>query len=143
MDLTINWNHFSSGTIVAPPRRFFVLMDRYDFELLRISVTDTTSGAQRGAPGALTTNDFQAMAFDANMRALSNLPLNVTFINSGRPTAATAPQYQPALAPSIVYPVGSAITVDITSMLCNALASPGTYNIALDGIWRMPQSGRL
>jgi hypothetical protein len=142
-DLTINWNHFSTGTTVAPPRRFFVLIDRYDFELMRIAITDTTAGEERGAPAALTTNDFQILAFDANMRAFSNLPLNQFFINEGRPTAATCPTYQPAIAPSIVYPVGSAITFDITSMLCDGVGSPQTYNIAFDGIWRMPKSGRM
>lgn len=141
-DLTIDWNHFQSAAIVAPPRRFFVLIDRYDFELMRLSVTKTTSGAV-GRTGALTTDDFQILAFDANMRQFSSLPLNVTFVNSGRPTAATAPQYQPALAPSVIYPVGSAITFDITSMLCGAAATPQTYNIAFDGIWRIPQSGRM
>lgn len=142
-DLVINWPHFSAGTTVAPPRRFFILMDRYDFELMRLSVTNNTAGAQAGAPAALVTNDFQIMAYDANMRQFSSLPLNVQFVNSGRPTAATAPQYQPALAPSVVYPVGSAITFDITSMLCNPVAAPQTYNIAFEGIWRMPCGGRL
>lgn len=142
-DLLVDWNHFSAGTVVAPPRRYFVLIDRYDFELMRISITDSTVGQQRGSLGALTTNDFQILAYDANMRQFSSLPLNQFFINSGRPTPATAPAYQPAIAPSVVYPVGSAITFDITSMLCNALASPGNYNIAFDGIWRIPQSGRL
>lgn len=140
-DLTVNWNHFSSGTIIAPPRRFFVLMDRYDFELMRVSITQTTAGA--AGTGALTTNDFQIMAYDPNMRQFSSLPLNQFFINAGRPTAATAPQYQPAIAPSVVYPVGSAITFDITSMLCNGVGAPQTYNIAFEGIWRMPADGRL
>jgi hypothetical protein len=141
-DLTINWNHFSAGTTVAPPRRFFVLIDRYDFELMRVAITLTTTGGA-GRTGGLTTNDFQILAFDANMRAFSSLPLNQFFINSARPTAATAPVYQPAIAPSVVYPVGSAITFDITSMLCNGVGSPQTYNIAFDGIWRMPKSGRI
>ena len=142
-DLTISWSHFDAAGVVQPPRRFFVLMDRYDFELMRISVSDTTPGGQAGPPGALTTNDFQIMAFDPNMRQFSSLPLNVVFVNSGRPTAATAPQYQPSLAPSVVYPVGSAITFDITSMLCNVAQAPRTYNILFEGIWRIPLEGRL
>lgn len=136
LDLTINWNHFDAGGNIAPPRRFTVDMDRYDFELMRVSISLTTAGSQ--ATGALTTNDFQVMAYDANMHQLSNLPLNQFFINSGRPTPATAPTYQPALAPTIVYPFGSTITIDVTSMLCNAVASPQTYNIAFEGVWRLP-----
>ncbi len=135
-DLTIDWNHFVSGSIIAPSRRFTVTMDRYDFELMRISITKTTAAAQ--GTGALTTNDFQIMAYDLNQHQFSNLPLNQFFINAGRPTPATAPAYQPALAPSVVYPVGSAITFDITSMLCNAVETPQTYNIVFEGIWRIP-----
>lgn len=135
-DLTVNWNHFTSGTAVAPAQRFTVNMDRYDFELMRIAITKTTSGAQ--GTGTLTTNDFQIMGYDANQHQFSSLPLNQYFLNAGRPTPATAPAYQPSLAPTVVYPVGSAITFDITSMLCNAVGSPQTYNIAFEGIWRVP-----
>ncbi len=135
-DLTVNWNHFSGGTIVAPPRRFTVDMDRYDFELMRISIAKTTVGA-RGT-GGLLTNDFQVMLYDSNLHQYSSLPLNQYFLNAGRPTPATAPAYQPALAPTLIYPVGSAITFDITSMLCNAIDPPQTYNIVFEGIWRIP-----
>ena len=139
-DLTINWNHFDPSGNIAPSRRFQVLMDRYDFELQRVSATLTTSGSQ--GTGALATNDFQIMPYDANLHQLANLPLNQFFLNSGRPTPATAPAYTPALAPTIVYPFGSAITFDIVSMLCNAVASPQTYNITFQGLWRVPTQGR-
>lgn len=135
-DLTLNWNHFALSTNVAPPRRFTVELDRYDFELLRISITKTTAGSQ--GTGALATNDFQIMLYDSNQHQLFSSAVNQSFINSGRPTPATAPAYQPALAPSLVYPVGSAITFDISSMGCNLVNVPQTYNIAFEGIWRTP-----
>lgn len=135
--LTIDWNHFSSGSIVAPPRRFTVDMDRYDFELQRIQISKSTVGSE--GTGALVTNDFLIMGYDANLHQLSSLPLPQAFINSCRPTARTYPLYQPALAPTVVYPVGSAITFDITSNLCNGAGSPQTYNICFDGIWRIPR----
>ncbi len=111
-------------------------LDRYDFELMRISITKTTSGSQ--GTGALLTNDFRIMLYDSNLHQYSSLPLNQAFINAGRPTPATAPAYQPALAPTLVYPVGSAITFDISSLLCTALSVPQTYNLAFEGIWRVP-----
>lgn len=137
-DLTVDWNHFDTGTIAATPRRFTVNMDRYDFELMRIAIAKTTTGAQ--GTGTLLTNDFQIMLYDSNLHQFSSLPLNQYFLNAGRPTPATAPAYQPALAPTLVYPVGSAITFDITSMLCNAVGVPQTYNIVFEGIWRKPCS---
>lgn len=135
-DLTVDWNHFQTSTVIAPPRRVTVPMDRYDFELLRISITGTTAGSQ--GTGALLTNDFQIMLYDSNQHQLSSLALNQSFINAGRLTPATAPPYQAALAPSLVFPVGSAITFDVNSLLCNAVNVPQTYNIAFEGIWRTP-----
>ncbi len=132
--LTINWNHFSSGSVVAPPQTFSVNMDRYDFELQRIAISKTTTGPT----GGLTTEDFQVTLYDSNAHAMSNLPLNQGFLNSARPTPATTHPYQPALAPTLVYPVGSAIRFDIVSMLCNAVGAPQTYNIFFEGLWRVP-----
>ena len=135
-NLTVNWNHFSSGTIPAPPQTFQVTMDRYDFELQRIAITNTTTSGS--GTGGLVTEDFQVMLYDSNLHQYSNLALNQGFINSARPTPATSHRYQPALAPTLVYPVGSSIKFDITSMLCNAVASPQTYNMFFEGLWRVP-----
>ena len=134
--LTINWNHFLSGTLVAPPQTFPVLMDRYDFELQRIAFTDTTTSGS--GTGGLVADDFQMQLYDPNQHQYSTIPLNQGFINSARPTPATTHRYQPALAPTIVYPVGSSIKFDIVSMLCNGLGSPKTYNLFFEGLWRVP-----
>jgi hypothetical protein len=135
-NLTINWNHFASGTSIAPPKTFQVLMDRYDFELQRIAITDiTTSGSARFG---LVFEDFQIQLYDANQHQFSSLPLNQGFINSARIDPATIHPYQPALAPTLVYPVGSSIKFDITSMLCNGVGSPRTYNLFFEGQWRVP-----
>ncbi len=133
-DLTLNWNHYQISTTIAAPRRFTIALDRYDFELMRISIARTTAGSA----GALLTNDFRIMLYDSNLHQYSSLPLNQSFINACRQNAATAPAYQPALAPTLVYPVGSAITFDISSLLCTGLSVPQTYNIAFEGIWRVP-----
>ncbi len=134
--LTINWNHFATGTTPQQPHRFIQQMDNYDFELLRISVSATA------ATGTLTTNDFMMTLYDPHMHQLSNLPLNQGFFNAGKPTPATQPPYQGCFpVPSIVYPAGSAITFDVTSMICSVPVAPApdlTYNISFEGIWRLP-----
>ncbi len=130
--LTIDWAHFTSGTTAAPPQRFIQQMDNFDFELLRISV------GQPGASGALATQDFSMTLYDANMHQLSNLPIPQGYWNSGKPTPSTQPAYQGIMpCPSLVYPAGSAITFDITSLLCST-SVPQTYNISFEGIWRLP-----
>ncbi len=130
--LTIDWNHFAIGSTAAQPHRFIQQMDNYDFELLRITV------ARPGETGTLADDDFSMTLYDQSMHQLSNLPLNQGFFNAGKPTPATQPPYQSCFpVPSMVYPAGSAITFDVTSMLCDASQRP-TYNISFEGIWRLP-----
>ena len=131
-DLSIDWAYFS-GTVASPPHRFRVQLDNMDFELLRIAITKTTAGSV----GPLVTNDFQIVLYDASMHATSNLPMNQSFLNAAKPTPQTQPIYEPALAPTLVYPGGGAITFDIQSLLCNPVPTQ-TYNIFFDGIWRIP-----
>jgi hypothetical protein len=136
--LTISQGHFtvSGGGIVTPPQRVIVSLDSYDFELLRITISQSTTPA--GQVGTLLTNDFQVMLYDPNNHQLSNIPLNQGFINSGRTSPSTAGPYQGCWpVPSIVYPAGGNIIADITSMLC-AGDAPRSYNISFEGIWRLP-----
>ena len=132
VSLTINQAAFFSGTTPNPPQRFIQQMDNYDFELLRITI------GQQGSVGTLTTQDFSLTLYDPNMHQLSNLPLPQGYFNAGKPTAATQPPYQGCFpVPSIVYPAGSAITFDVTSLLCST-SLPQSYNISFEGIWRLP-----
>lgn len=134
--LTINWGHFTAGGAVEAPRTYWVQMDNYDFELLGISVSSQVGG------GSLTTNDFQITLYDPSKFAFSNLPVNQRFINRGKPTAQTQPPDGGAFpVPSVVYPAGSQIQFDITSLLPLA-STPLTYNIDFQGIWRLPCAGR-
>jgi hypothetical protein len=132
--LTVDWAAFASGTTPNPPHRFSQLMDNYDFELLRISISSLN------ATGALASEDFALTLYDPNMHQLSNLPLPQGFFNAAKPTASTQPPYQGCFpVPSIVYPAGSAITFDVTSLLCGS-SLPQTYNISFEGVWRLPCS---
>jgi hypothetical protein len=119
----------------SPPLRQSQLIDNYDFELQRISISYANSP---GSVGALVTDDFGMTLYDCNMHQTSDLPLNQSYINNGRPTWHTVGKYQGIWpVPTLVYPAGSAINFDITSWLC-ANQLPQLYNIALEGIWRVP-----
>jgi hypothetical protein len=131
-NLTLNTAHYSSGTATNPPLRFFQNMDRYDFQLLSIEI------AQSGQTAPLLTNDFQITLFDSKQHALSNLPLNQGWFNFARQSPSLAPPYQAVWpTPPIVYPGGSTIIFDITSMLCST-SLPQSYNIVFTGLWRIP-----
>lgn len=132
LSLTISQAAFASGTTPNPPQRIIQTMDNYDFELLRISI------GQQGSTGTLLTQDFSITLYDPNMHQLSNLPLPQGYLNAGKPTPSTQPPYQGCFpVPSIVYPAGSAITIDVTSLLCGT-SVPQKYDVSFEGIWRLP-----
>jgi hypothetical protein len=146
--LTINFAHFAAGGFVTGPVRQTVQLDSYDFELLRISITNAaiTGNAPSGQPGGLTTNDFRIMLYDAQYHGTSgcganspiNAQLNATIINSARPNPQNSPAYQGIWpTPTLVYPAGGQILFDVVSMLCST-SIPQTYNIAFEGLWRIP-----
>ena len=130
--LTIDWAHFATGTTPAPPHTIVQVMDNFDFELLRMTV------AQPGQTGTLTSQDFAMTLYDANNHQLSNNPIPQGYWNAGKPTPSTQPPYQGIMpVPSLVYPAGSSIRFDITSLLCST-SVPQTYNISFEGLWRLP-----
>ena len=133
LSLTISQPAFAAGTTSPnPPQRIVQVMDNYDFELLRIQV------GQQGSTGTLLTQDFAVTLYDRNMHQTSNNPLPQGFINAGQSSPSAKPPYQALWpVPSLVYPAGSSITLDITSLLCTP-ALPQTYDISLEGIWRLP-----
>lgn len=134
--LTITQPSLAANGVANAPLRYTQVMDNYDFELCRITVS------LANATGALTTNDFAMTLYDANMHQTSSAPLMQTYFNAGKPTASTLATHRAVFpVPSLVYPAGAAITFDITSLLCSA-SVPQTYNIDFEGIWRLPCSGR-
>jgi hypothetical protein len=117
------------------PIRQSQLIDNYDFELQRIAISYANTP---GNTGTLTADDFLIQLYDSNMHQLSDLPLNQSYINNGRTSFAVPTKFQSIFpCPSIVFPAGSAITFDITSLLCST-SVPQSYNIIFEGIWRIP-----
>lgn len=131
-ELTINWAHFDASGNTQPAQRFSVPMDNFDFELLRVAIS------QPGSTSALATQDFAMQLYDANMHQHSTAPMLQGFFNAARPTPATSSPYQATFpTPTQIYPAGGQITFDITSLLCSTQL-PQTYEILFDGIWRYP-----
>lgn len=142
IDVTVNFNHFASGTNVNPPQRFVVPLDNYDFELFQINVsqpgTFLAGGKGNTSAVGLTTNDFAVMLYDAQGHQLSDLPQPVLWCSGSKPTAATQQKYQSVVpVPPLVYPAAGQIVFDITSLLCSN-NQPQVYSIAFVGVWRVP-----
>jgi len=119
----------------SAPFRLSQLIDNYDFELQRIAICYANT---IGNAGTLTTDDFLIQLYDSNMHGLSDLPLNQSYINNGRTSFHVPTNLQSIFpCPTIVFPAGSAITFDITSLLCST-SVPQSYNVIFEGIWRVP-----
>jgi hypothetical protein len=131
-ELTINWAAFDSSGRQSSPQSFYQQMDNFDFELLRVSIS------QPGTNTALATPDFSILLYDANQHQFSSGPLLQGFVNAGRPSPSTSSPYQATFpTPSQIYPAGGKIRFDITSLLCST-SLPQKYEILFDGIWRYP-----
>lgn len=133
--LTVNWDYVAGGN----PHRFTQGLDNYDFELFRVLISNVTAGAGGGPGAGITTNDFGVTLYDSQGHQLSDLPLPAMMLSSSKPTPQTQQKYQSVVpVPSLVYPAASQIVFDVTSWLPGALASPQTYNVAFQGVWRVP-----
>lgn len=130
--LTIDWEHFATGTTPAPPHRFIIPMTNLDFELRSIYISEDAG------EGALLENEFSIRLYDRQMNATSNLAIPQSYINSARTSPSAAPSYQGVFpVPALMYPRDGAITFDIISNLCSD-ELPKTYLIDFEGIWRFP-----
>jgi len=116
----------------SDPVTFYLPTNNYDVELERISIT-----YQSGAP--LTTEDFLIQLYDPNSHAFFSIPILSGFINNAQAGWRTRRSIFPV--PSVVYPVGSQIRFDITSLLCT-LGGAQSYQIVFDGIQRLPRGTR-
>jgi hypothetical protein len=126
--LAVDWRHYDAGGGVLAPRRFVQQILNYDFELQAISVA-FASGA------AASTDFFQILLYDAGGTQLSSLPLNPRFLN----LAGTRTFGSVFPVPSVIYPIGSFLQFDITSLICNTDgAFPKNYEITFHGMERVP-----
>jgi len=132
---SLNFQNSVDYSAGQTPTRISQIMEQYDFELMSIRIADITTPGT----GALVTQDFSITLYDPNQRQFSNLPLPQGYLNAGRVSAAQGPPYQAIFpVPSMIYPAGGAIIMDITSLVPNASSTLITYNVMLDGVWRIP-----
>lgn len=127
-DLTIDWRRFVAGTTPERPRRVYVPVDSYDFELHTAAVVQTTGVAAQSSDWAVQLQD----AYDVQ---LSNLPVPIAYMNTLNTTFAAA-----GLGQGVLYPQSSQIKLDITSWIDAADASfPKSYQVQLIGYRLIPQ----
>jgi len=135
INFTLTQAHLNASGGTNAPIRFSQLIDNYDFELQRISISYANA---IGNTGALTSDDFLIQLYDPNMHQLSDMPLNQSYVNNGKSSQTLFQPYGGIFpVPPLVYPAGAAITFDVTSMLCST-SVPQSYNIIFEGIWRIP-----
>lgn len=127
-EFTLDWTGRILPAEVLPerPRRFQYTFNEYDFELHRISIWRT--GQTTPTPAE---TDFKIQIYDSFMYGFSNAPVLDSYINAG--SLIYNSQFP---APTVVFPVNSAITFDITS-LQTAANLPRTFQIVMQGIWRV------
>lgn len=111
------------------PLRFRQPIPDYDFVLNRISLTIATADEPTVVPAA---GKVKLMLYDPNSRQMMNVPITDIFLNS------SVTGYNSVFpVPPVLYPAGSEIVVDVTSLLIEAEV-PATLYIHFNGVWRRP-----
>lgn len=126
--ITIDINFFLSQG--AGPRSFVVPITDFDFELQMVAIQETTAGVI----GPLPADPFYITLFDpSGYNALSNLPISPRWLNyfQGGNFFSCFP------APTLVYPVDSAIRFDIDSLI-NAVGGARSFQLSFQGVQRKP-----
>lgn len=119
-------------------RTFYIPVKDYDFELMQIGID---------FPGT-SLFGFQVRLFDANTRALSNDYIDAASAISavgtqsgGAPPAAQQSQPNCFPVPSIIYPIGSVIRIDVRSLASSNVGQGNTgggVTLFLKGVQRIP-----
>lgn len=149
-----------------PPRRFFVPIQNWDFELQRVLacqdpfVVNVLPNSDTPAPlagpppfaliGPVMFDQYLLQIYDSQGHQTSDLPVPITMISSaggttGIPSGPSGTGSPPGLAPyrsvfpvpPLVYPAGSRITFDLYPQTCQGTP----IQILFEGVWRIPCSG--
>jgi hypothetical protein len=125
LPITIDWPYWQGGLAAngqSEPKRFYVNVQNWDFELLEIRSYFNFSPVI--CSGFAAPECARVVLYDWSLTALMNAPVNLNAINSVLNMSPTGGLYAPgvfagsgALCPSIIYPNRSNIAVDVYSML--------------------------
>jgi hypothetical protein len=137
LDVTINF-FFDAG---AAPRRFSIPITEYDFELQKICVhaipvvEEDGGNGNGGLPQSLGLDPFLFLLFDpTGYRALASQPHPARWVNYFENTL----NFQSVFpVPTYVYPFGSNIEFELTSLL-NAAGGNQSYQFSFQGVRRVP-----
>lgn len=127
LDVTINFFLDTGGA----PRRFSIPVTEYDFELQKVAITRTdTLGNQSLGP-----DPFLVQLFDpTGYRAFASQPHPARWLNYFEVAGHWSPVFP---VPTVVYPFGSNIEFELTSLL-DAAGGNQTYQFSFQGVRRVP-----
>lgn len=109
--------------------RFSLEMNNYDFELCNISFLVKLSGA---SDAIISDSYFKFMFKDQFSNYLMNVPILDSFLNN-----ISAENVSVFPTPTLLYPVGSFIVMDVYSLLIESQV-PADLTITYTGYWRVP-----
>jgi hypothetical protein len=140
LPFAINWNvgAWAGGvlTSVAAPQPIYLAVNDYEFELLSMNLFNQATGLY---PAAVVGGPVAAMTlYNAAGRAVSNAPILADYLFAN--ALATTGYYSQGLSPTMVYPPGGQIKVDVSSLLAAADLGPPApqYEIEFNGVRRVP-----
>jgi hypothetical protein len=142
----LNWgNHRADLVTPEDPRPIYLQINNRDFILFGIRAFSHETPAGEGVPENVYTIDslFRVMLYDAGGKQRMSGPVGIGYLNANLRgqapggVALTSVSYGNAVTPGIVYPVGSQVRMDITSMrLLTDTALP--IRLCLFGVQRIP-----
>ncbi|KKM77154.1 hypothetical protein LCGC14_1372880, partial [marine sediment metagenome] len=116
--LTLDWTYLAlpyADLTPEAPRKFVVPINDHDFELQRISVVVSDGAGGTTVVNNIDSPSFRMVLYDYDQRTLMNEPVNIAALNQSMTgNSRLFPEFP---VPPIVYPAGSQIMYDITSML--------------------------
>lgn len=146
LPFTLDWTYLTAPFTsfkVASNKSFYIQVLDYDFELWAI---ETDADFNNTSGGFNPLNGYAMILYDANSYKLMRDFVHYRFLSYeggfngvGVPPGNTATWYPNCYpVPTVVYPKGSVIQIDIQSLMDSNTAAYGATTIRLRGVRRMP-----
>lgn len=135
LDVIVTWRRFvnpAAGGAVEIPRTFVIPVMNYDFELCQISVNRYD--------GVVCSTDLKLQLYNKDSSSLFNVPVLLQYLQDNNENN----NYNGVFpCPPVLYPAGSQIKFDVTSLLTSATTTPITYAFCFKGMQRFPCAGGM
>lgn len=117
---------------ISAPTTVYLAFNDFDFELQVISIVAQLNSNIVSSPYIPSKNLCKLWIYDANGNQVSTQPVVDTYLNSSASGVQSQFPY-----PSLLYPLGSQIKIDIFSLLATSQL-PCTFTFTFNGVWRLP-----